>query len=123
MALGVLGMALPLLPTTPFVLLAAGCYVRAWPRAHRWLRRSRIFGPMCRAGAEGRHLPARAKAMAIAVTLISFGISAVLVGRTWPMLLLLALLCAAVITWLWRLPAQPTASAPDANFGNLHQED
>ena len=48
LALGVIGIFVPVLPTTPFVLLAAGCYARASTRLHGWLLRSRAFGPMIR---------------------------------------------------------------------------
>ncbi|MEN6381325.1 MAG: YbaN family protein [Synergistaceae bacterium] len=43
-ALGGIGVFLPLLPTTPFVLLAAGCFAGSSPAMHRWLCRSRFFG-------------------------------------------------------------------------------
>ncbi len=43
-ALGLVGAFIPLLPTTPFLLLAAGCYVRSSPRLYRWLMTHRIFG-------------------------------------------------------------------------------
>jgi len=45
LALGVVGIVLPVLPTTPFVLLAAGCFSVGSKRADDWLRRSRLFGP------------------------------------------------------------------------------
>jgi len=45
LALGVVGIALPVLPTTPFVLLAAGCFSVGSKRVDDWLRRSRLFGP------------------------------------------------------------------------------
>ncbi len=44
--LAALGVALPLLPTTPFLLLAAGCFARSSERWHAWLRDSRLFGPL-----------------------------------------------------------------------------
>lgn len=45
-ALGGIGVVLPLLPTTPFILVAAGCFARSSPRCHQWLLDNRIFGPM-----------------------------------------------------------------------------
>ena len=48
LGLGIVGVVLPGLPTTPFVLLAAACYAKASPRLHRWLRAHRLFGPMVR---------------------------------------------------------------------------
>ena len=45
-ALAVLGVALPLLPTTPFVLLAAFAFAKSSERWHTWLRRHRVFGPI-----------------------------------------------------------------------------
>ena len=64
LGLGILGIVLPLLPATPFILLAAGCFARAWPAAHRWVLNNEVLGPICRAGQEGRYLPPRAKRMA-----------------------------------------------------------
>ena len=46
--LGVVGIFLPLLPTTPFVLLAAACFSRGSTRCERWLLSHRTFGPMVR---------------------------------------------------------------------------
>ncbi|NDC64815.1 MAG: DUF454 domain-containing protein, partial [Planctomycetia bacterium] len=43
--LAVVGALLPLVPTTPFVLLASWCFFRGSPRIHAWLHRSRWFGP------------------------------------------------------------------------------
>ncbi|WP_350339229.1 YbaN family protein [Zhongshania aquatica] len=44
-ALGLIGAVLPLLPTTPFILLAAGCFSKSSARWHRWLLSNRFFGP------------------------------------------------------------------------------
>jgi uncharacterized membrane protein YbaN (DUF454 family) len=46
LALGAAGTVLPLLPTTPFVLLAAFCFARSSPRLHDWLLAHRFFGPL-----------------------------------------------------------------------------
>jgi uncharacterized membrane protein YbaN (DUF454 family) len=117
LALGVVGVILPLLPTTPFVLLAAGCYARASPPAHRWLRENRFFGPICRSGVEGRYLPPRAKAFAIVFTVASFGATIVFALETWPLRALLAALGLVVLVWLVRLPTQPRTARERARNG------
>ncbi len=65
-----LGVVLPGLPTTPFVLVAGACFVRASPRAHRWLLRNRLFGPLLREWEEHRSVPRRVKRLALASMLI-----------------------------------------------------
>lgn len=65
LALGVLGVFLPGLPTTPFVLLAAACFARASPRVHGWLLGHRLFGPLVRDWQRHRSLTWRTKAVAL----------------------------------------------------------
>ena len=103
LALGVAGIFLPLLPATPFVLLASWCFVRGSPRMHRWLLDQRHFGPGIRAFEEGRGIPARAKAFAMATLWPSIAVAAFLAE---PVIVKVALLAtAAVVTfWLLRLP-------------------
>ncbi|MBX3604916.1 MAG: YbaN family protein [Piscinibacter sp.] len=106
LALGVAGIFLPLLPTTPFVLLAAFCFSRGSERVERWLVEHPRFGPMVRDWRARRAVPRRAKQLASAM--MAFGS----VWAWWvmpaPWRWLPALCCAAVATWLWRLPdAEP----------------
>ena len=63
--LGILGLALPLLPTTPFMLLAAGCFAKSSPRLHGWLIHHRIFGPAIRNWQVNRAISTKAKRMAL----------------------------------------------------------
>ena len=107
LAAGVLGAFLPLLPTTPFVLLAAGCYSRGYSPAHRWLRENRYFGPICRSGQEGRYLPPRAKAIALTLTTLSFGATILFAVNAWWLRGLLLGVGAAVLIWLVRMPTVP----------------
>lgn len=59
--LGVAGAFLPVLPTTPFLLLAAWCYARSSPRLHQKLLQNRYFGPYIRKFQEEKALPPRVK--------------------------------------------------------------
>lgn len=67
LCLAVLGVLLPGLPTTPFVLLAAACFAKASPRLHHWLLNQRHLGPMVRDWEAHRSLPVRIKWLSTSV--------------------------------------------------------
>ena len=73
--LGLIGVVLPGLPTTPFILLAAACYAKASPRLHQWLLNHRWFGPMLRDWESDRSLTRRTKTIAVASMLVMVGFS------------------------------------------------
>lgn len=64
-ALGIVGAFLPLMPTTIFLILAAGCFARSSPRLEAWLLDHAQFGPTLRAWRENGAIPPRAKAFAV----------------------------------------------------------
>ena len=99
--LGVIGIFLPLLPTTPFVLLAAFCFARGSARCEAWLVGPPRFGPMVLQWRATRAVPLRAKQAAWIMMAVSSVISA-LVMPVLPWLP--AVCCLAVGLWLWRLP-------------------
>jgi len=66
--LGTVGIFVPLLPTTPFLLLAAACFVRSSDRLHDWLMNHRLYGPIVRGYREHRALPASSKATILVFT-------------------------------------------------------
>jgi uncharacterized membrane protein YbaN (DUF454 family) len=108
LGLGIVGVVLPGLPTTPFVLLAAACYARASPRLHRWLREHRLFGPMVRDWEAHRSLTRRAKRIAQGSMLVMVGISAWGL-RDRPVLLAVVLIAALIGVWVVaRIPTRPT---------------
>ena len=102
-ALGTLGVFLPLLPTTPFILLAAWCFSRSSPRFHHWLLHRSWFGPYLRHWQQHKAMPPGAKSRAIAVIIVTFAVSLWLVDITWVRILLLAML-ACLLFFMWRIP-------------------
>lgn len=65
LALAALGVALPLLPTTPFLLVAAACFMRGSPRMYQWLTQNRLFGPYLLAYQEQKAVSIRVKIVAL----------------------------------------------------------
>jgi len=74
--LGIVGVFVPILPTTPFLLLAAACYMRSSERFYRWLTDNRVFGAYVRNYIEGRGMPVRIKAFTILLLWLAIGLSA-----------------------------------------------
>ncbi len=91
-ALGVLGMFLPLLPTTVFLLMAAYCYSRSSERFHTWLLNNRLFGGYIKNYQSGRGISLRQKITTTVTLWISIGFSIwILAASFWINLLLLAI--------------------------------
>ncbi len=101
--LATLGVVLPLLPTTPFLLLAAWCFSRSSPRFHHWLLYRSWFGGYIRHWQEHKGLPRKAKRRAVIVILVTFAVSLWLVKLIYIRLLLLVILVCLLIFML-RLP-------------------
>lgn len=73
--LAVLGIFLPVLPTTPFLLLALACFGKSSEKLHNWLLTNKTFGPFIRQWHETRSMPRKAKVYAIISIFIGGGIS------------------------------------------------
>jgi len=80
--LGIVGIFLPLLPTTPFLLLAAACYARSSERFYNWLLNNRWFGRYIKNYLEGKGLPLKVKVLSLCLLWITIGYSVVFVVDT-----------------------------------------
>ncbi len=114
LALGVLGIFLPLLPTTPFLLLAVFCYARGSRRLHVWLMSHRVLGPYIRDFQSGRGIPLRSKCLAMALMWPSLALSAWIMPVPWARWLLL-IPGIGVTIYLWRLPTRPRGGPPESD--------
>ncbi|MBD3418763.1 MAG: DUF454 family protein [Chitinivibrionales bacterium] len=75
--LGAAGIFLPLLPTTPFLLLAAACYARSSQQFYRWLTTNKYFGEYIRNFREHKAIPLRAKIFSVSLIWVTIGFSIV----------------------------------------------
>lgn len=99
-ALGVIGIFLPVLPTTPFLLLAAACFMRSSERFYLWLINHRHLGPWIVDYLEGEGIPLKGKIYAISLMWLSIGVSSYLVPLFWARLFMLT---SAVLVTLYIL--------------------
>ncbi|GAA0829131.1 DUF454 family protein [Marinomonas arenicola] len=103
---GIIGIFLPLLPTTPLVLLAAWCFSKSSERFHTWLIEHKYFGPILRDWQSSDGIPKRTRNRAILFMWLGMTISIIIVGRFWATLCLI-IIGLAVSIYLLRMPTRP----------------
>jgi uncharacterized membrane protein YbaN (DUF454 family) len=101
--LAVIGAFLPVLPTTPFLLLAGACFARSSPRFHARLKRAPIFGAYVEQWERDRSVPASAKRRAFGMIALAFGYSIWAVHGT-GLRVGLVLIGLALVAFLVKLP-------------------
>lgn len=106
LAIGAIGVILPLLPTTPFLLVTAYCFTRSSPRMHRWLHSHPTFGPLINDWNQYGSIDRRAKRIAIIVILLT-PVMAVLIGVPWWALASQIIILAAAATFVLTRPNPP----------------
>jgi uncharacterized membrane protein YbaN (DUF454 family) len=103
--LGIIGILLPVMPTAPFILLAAGCWARSSRRFHFWLINHKYFGKFVRDWEENHAVPLYAKCLATVMITAStimlfYRLPADMMWMAWAV----AAVCSGVAIYLFRLP-------------------
>src|SRR4051794_23996191 len=114
------GVVLPILPTTPFVLLAAACFARSSKRFHDMLLANRVAGPIIHEWVEHRSIPRRVKRWVYLLLALSFSSSILVMPSLWQKGML-ALLGAVLALFVWRIPVREPA--PAVSPGEASNED
>ncbi len=104
--LGIAGALLPVLPTTPFMLLAAACFARASPRFYNWLLNNRLFGPTVLEWRRHHSIPWRIKITAIVLMSVTLSVSVVFFVPWLELQIALALCGVALGVYLYRIPSR-----------------
>lgn len=81
LGIGALGTVIPGLPTTPFVILAAACYLRSSERLYRWLITNRVFGPVLETWRTHRGMTLRTKLVTLTLVWLMLGSAALLLAE------------------------------------------
>tara|TARA_R110000787_G_scaffold26979_2_gene75179 strand:- start:46 stop:480 length:435 start_codon:yes stop_codon:yes gene_type:complete len=101
--LAFIGAFLPLLPTTPFLLVAAACFAKSSPRLHKMLLDNKTFGPMIYHWQQSRSMPKRAKVIALGSILVAVLWSCYILPTIY-LQVLVVVLVAWPFVFLWRIP-------------------
>jgi len=122
LALGAVGAVLPVLPTTPFVLLAAWCFSKSSTRLHSWLLSHRTFGPYIVAWEQHRVIPLRAKILSASIIALLIGY--MLIASPAPVWA--KVLAVAFVVWgqayVWTKPSHPITEQPARSCDDLAVE-
>ncbi|WP_076542297.1 YbaN family protein [Shewanella sp. UCD-KL21] len=103
LTLGTIGIVVPLLPTVPFILLAAYCFARSSTRMHHWLMTHPWFAEALNDWQDKRAINKRLKKKAMIMTTLSFVVSILIVPLVWVKVMLACMLC-CLLVYLWQIP-------------------
>lgn len=103
---GIIGIFMPILPTTPFLLLATACYARSSRRFYNWLMNHPALGPLIVEWRTYRSIPWRIKLVAVATMTLTFGSSIIFFIRDGWLQLALAFFGVMMVIWLYRIPSR-----------------
>ena len=106
--LSAVGVLVPILPTTPFLILALTIFANSSPRFHQMLLDNRWFGPILKGWEETKTVTRRIKLRATFLVLISFSLSTFLVRYSWVLQIMLVTIAVILLVFIWRLKETST---------------
>jgi uncharacterized membrane protein YbaN (DUF454 family) len=101
--LGVIGAVLPILPTTPFLILALACFAESSPRFHRMLLNNKWFGPALAQWEQTKTIRRKIKYKVMLLIIATFGISIFVLSGRAGLQLMLVVFCLMVLFFVWRI--------------------
>ena len=126
LVLGAIGMVLPILPTTPFLLASAACFFKSSPRMYNWVLKNKWFGEYIRNYREGRGIPMKTKITALTVLWITIVFSSFFLLNRFlppqlvlPMQLIMLAVAIGVSMHILKLPTFQKACYEDQQSGLL----
>lgn len=111
--LGAVGTVVPVLPTTPFMLLALWAFSRSSDRFHRWLRSHRVFGPPLQRWDRDHVIPLWGKIVAVSSMLASLAWVTFITKAPWYALIGMTVVMAAGMAYILRFPSRPPERGPE----------
>lgn len=113
--IGIVGLFVPVLPTTPFLLLATACYARSSRRFYNWLMNHSAFGPLIIEWRTYRSIPWRIKLVAIATMTLTFGSSIIFFIKDGWLQLALTFFALMMAIWLYQIPSRDHPDAQESD--------
>ena len=104
LVLGAVGVVLPILPTTPFLLISLACYLKSSERMTHWMLNNKYFGTYIRNYKEGKGIPMKTKLFAISILWITIAFSGIVLVPIFVVQIILFIVATAVTVHLIRLP-------------------
>jgi len=103
--IGIIGVIIPVLPTTPFLLLAAACYIRSSQKLYDWLLNNRILGAYINNYIQGKGMPLRVKLLTISLIWITIVLSVMFVIQSLAIRVIVILVALGVNVYIIRIKA------------------
>lgn len=106
LALGIIGIFVPLLPTTPFLLLSAACFAKSSAKLHYWLLNNKVFGAYIKNYIEGKGIQLKIKIYALVLLWGTILLSIIVFIKLLPVKIILFLIAVGVTYHIIKIPLQ-----------------